>query len=348
MLDHLAVSTAGGSSDCSRLKNSGWQASSKSRGAVTSGLRMCSGTMKTRALLVLVLALLAAAPAEASFPGRDGLIAVSSEVLGSNSATIWVGRADGTGMRALPSPCPPGPLDLATRCYAAAPAWSRDGSQLAFTVVSAAEPQIWIVNADGTGLRQVPGAHGYGAAWSPDGSRLVFAADDTSAGCGLRRLFTVAPDGSGFAQVTRLAGDDPEWSVRGQIVFERTRPVFPRGREECELRRNVSVVTPGGRVRRIARAGRDPSWGPQGHAIVFLRANELLRMATDPGRRGPAHRLARGASLWEPAWSPSGRVVVFRQNFRLRAVGARRGRPVRIALNPPGGDFQPDWQSLPF
>src|SRR5215471_9971588 len=59
------------------------------------------------------------------------------------------------------------------------PAWSPDGSQIAFVSDRAGAPQVFVISPDGGEARQVTelekGVSG-APAWSPDGTRLAFAA----------------------------------------------------------------------------------------------------------------------------------------------------------------------------
>ena len=79
---------------------------------------------------------------------------------------IWRVSAEGGAPRPL--------LDDAT---AGEPAWSADGQRIAFTSKRSGRPQIWLMNADGTGLQQLTRSRAEftgQASWSPDGKELAF------------------------------------------------------------------------------------------------------------------------------------------------------------------------------
>ena len=82
--------------------------------------------------------------------------------------------------------------------------WSPDGSHLAFWMADDDDrnAQIFVINADGTGLRQVTHqGENQWPTWSPDGSRIAFVHDGA--------LYTMAPDGSDMMEVEGVSPEGP-------------------------------------------------------------------------------------------------------------------------------------------
>jgi uncharacterized protein YjdB len=113
------------------------------------------------------------------------------------------------------------------------PAWSPDGTQIAFASNRAGHDDIWIMNADGSGPVNLTAALAYPTnpsathevtpAWSPDGSRLSFAAShcfqDPSGGganCESLALYIVNRNGTGL-QALNAMGVNPAWHAGGSL-----------------------------------------------------------------------------------------------------------------------------------
>jgi Tol biopolymer transport system component len=140
---------------------------------------------------------------------RDGRIVYTS-VADFDDVHLRVIHADGSGDVRL------------THQAAFQPAWSPDGTRIAF--VALGDSDIFLINPDGTG--EVNLTQGFaeddGPAWSPDGSRIAFTTDPGQA---LESGIAVMNrDGSGRMNLTNGGFDfEPGWSPDGtRIVFTRS------------------------------------------------------------------------------------------------------------------------------
>jgi Tol biopolymer transport system component len=100
--------------------------------------------------------------------------------------------------------------------------WSPDSSRVAFAAFDESSRSftvaLFIVNADGTGLRQIAGS-GVGALsaqWSPNGDLIAFTSCASARNCGTLQAWVVHPDGTALRQVThpmdRAVFLTPVWS----------------------------------------------------------------------------------------------------------------------------------------
>ena len=126
-----------------------------------------------------------------------------SQTQNGNSPThLYVMNSDGTGVTRI------GPDDARN------PAWSPDGSQIAFIQMDSVD--IYRINADGSGKELVANLSGVtnglplteSPSWAPDGTKLAFAAGKASDSMGVYR---VNVDGSGLIRLTD--GYDPAWGT---------------------------------------------------------------------------------------------------------------------------------------
>ncbi len=152
----------------------------------------------------------------------DGRRAVAS-IGGWPKAQLALVGLDGTLQRTL--------TDTTGPAFNAA--WSPAGSQVAFARFGADRSMhVWVVNADGTGLRQLsnlPASEG-GAqwpAWSPDGRQVAVQAGKYNPQPGIAHIYLI--DTSTGAP-TRLAPHDrayldetPAWLPDGRLAFQSNR-----------------------------------------------------------------------------------------------------------------------------
>lgn len=194
---------------------------------------------------------------------------------------------DGSNLRKLPE-CP--------LCDPEGDAWSADGRMLAvdrafdplFTNANGDEEatnvSIWIVNVDGTQLREVTknptgsNREDHRPVWSPDGKRLAFARTNYAVNPQITAIFTVAIDGTHLAQVTpwELDASEPDWSPDGTLIaFQSPAAALLPGREQ-----NIFTIHPDGTGLRQLTAHLeaaadgsqgtfDPSWSPDGTQLIF-------------------------------------------------------------------------------
>ena len=124
----------------------------------------------------------------------------------SQPGDIFVAAPDGSGMRQL--------TDDAHRDRAAR--WSPDGSRIAFYSDRSGKYEVWTINRDGSGLRQItstPRAPSLYPVWAPDGNQLAYLVrTDTVHVVDLQRPITGPPR----SLVAALDGRRPRRSSRGR------------------------------------------------------------------------------------------------------------------------------------
>jgi hypothetical protein len=152
------------------------------------------------------------------------------------------------------------------------PAWSPDGSTIAFTRGRGATSQISLIGLDGANERTI--AAGAGPTWAPDASWIAFARFDPATS--RSQAFVVRPDGTGERLIeTGLPG------ANTSTFFWRPSAPFPQHRRRCVLtgtagpdvikgtNRGDVLIGDAGRDRLYGRGGDDVLVGGTGHDWLY-------------------------------------------------------------------------------
>jgi Tol biopolymer transport system component len=232
-----------------------------------------------------------------------GLITFESWLVPDVNPEIFMMNADGSNQ-----------IDLTNHPAADKdPAWSPDGSKIAFYSDRDGYTDIYVMDADGsnqTNLSDSPVSRDKYPAWSPDGSKIAFTSDREFN----VYLYVMDADGTNKRRLTTEPASDlwPTWSPDGtKLAFTSWRIGSP-GIFVIEIdRSNETRLTDN-------EGDSQPAWSPNGDKIAFSRIIggrnvEIHVMGADGSN---VARLTDNPDSDDfPAWSPDGTKIAF-SSFR--------------------------------
>lgn len=306
--------------------------------------------MKLKALLLtapLACLLVAAAPAQGAWPGRDGAIVFSREASRTHTYDLWIAHPSGRQRRLTNTP----------QTDETAPTFSPDGRLIAYVHWQrhGEDADVWVMNRNGSDPHVVAATDGSDLepSFYPSGRSLAFSVYNGGA---LWTAHSVRADGSHLQLLARSA----------------TYPVIsPNGRWLAYSRQGN-----GGGIRlRDLRSGDERQlttgsaqgldFSPDGRRLLFVGQRRchpgvrqlrfsLMTMALN-GKHPTFLRRSCNSEVAGAAWSPNGRRIVWvrktwsgrRLSFRLRMMSAGGSALGGAPAHRPGSeDLYPSWQPL--
>jgi TolB protein len=226
------------------------------------------------------------------------------------------------------------------------PAWSPDGSRLAYVSFDQKKPVVVVQNlAQGT-TRVVANFRGNNSApaWSPDGQNLLVALSKD----GLTQIYRITASGGEAQRLTDSTGIDtqPAYSPDGQwIAFTSDRGGSP------QVYRMPAAGGPATRLTFEGTYNVGPKYSPDGKSIAFVqREGGRFRVAVLELATNQVQVLTEGGLDDSPTFAPNGKMILYEASVGGRgnlAAVSGDGR-VRQRLTSTAGDVQdPAWGPMP-
>ena len=222
------------------------------------------------------------------------------------------------------------------------PCWSPDGKMVCFSSDREHSTNLWIMHADGSGVRRLnrTSAVCYMPSWqkTPRGERIVFGKHGEKP-----EMSSIRPDGTGEEILGE--GHDPTLSPNGKFItytghMDKGVTVFVMNHDGTEKRQVVSEISKVGAT--------FPNWSPDSKQIVYSfpvgEALELFIIGFDGSGKRQLTSFGSNSVCTPSAWSSDGKWISFRRTDER--YWSNRERMLKVYAEKPA-DKRPVWVVRP-
>jgi Ca2+-binding RTX toxin-like protein len=290
-------------------------------------------------------------PAQAAFPGINGVVACSSNRGGN--VDLWTFNPTGTELQ--PTNISNTPTSTEGR-----PRYRSDGRKIVFESNRNGGSDLYIADADGSNVQRLTfTGDASSGAWHPDGSQIVYQRNIPGL---FFEVYKVNIDGTGVTPLASHPSEDslPFWSPDGTVI------AFNSRRTDAAADIHLMDSFGGNISGPLGVMGVEDSWpnySPDGSQLTFHSrrddpaGEEIYRM---PATGGAATRLTtntgpvQGSFDIFPAWSPDGTRIVWNSGRaggsdgfgEIYTMNASDGSGIIRVTNNAATDQRCDWQPL--
>jgi Tol biopolymer transport system component len=294
-------------------------------------------------------------PAEASFPGKNGLLVFSAPDA-DGGHEIFTSKLDGSSLKQRTN----------AEGFSAEPKWSPDGTKIAFTSNRDGNNEIYVKDlTTGKTLQltdtvQPPGTRALSIdspVWSPNGAKIAynrFISYDDLEGTWCRDVFVMNADGSNAKDLRGGCGFEyvEAWSPDG------TKIAITSAFSEYPHPRDIWVIKPdGSEARNLTNTPwqfdeREVDWKPNGRKITYTREpdesldfqnRDVWKMNPDGSDKDRLTFSVPDEHV--PLWSPDGRKIIYTSSEGVMMMNVDGTNKTNV----PGlaSTVDADWQPIP-